>query len=370
MLLSRALAVALKELRHITRNFLTLFLVIVSPALLLFTLAYVFSFDIDHAKLAVLDLDKSRTSRDYITSLASGDSLSVMAFVDDYGALDHLLVAGTVDAAVVIPPGFGEAMQSQSLAQVQVIADGSNLNVARQTISKVTTASTIVAARMQPGTPEISPPFEIRSLAWYNATLKSLFSMVPGLLGVVLSLPALALSLSLTREKELSTLEGLLTTPMGGAEYLVGKTSAYLFMGIGSVLLCWLVAVAWFRVPFRGQMSLLIMLTIAYFMASMGFSLFISTWISSQQTAMFTVMMVFFVPSFFLTGLMHPIDREALGSVLVSSALPATHYVIIARGVFLKGARLETLAWPSLILVGMGLVALLVSIAIFKKKLD
>jgi ABC-2 type transport system permease protein len=370
MLHSRILAVALKELRHITRNLLTLFLVTVSPAFLLFTLAYVFSFDIDHANLAVMDLDKSQLARNYINRLTSGDSLSVVAFVDNYPTIERLLVAGTVDAALVIPPEFDQTIQSQSLAQVQLIVDGSNLNVAGQTISKVSAGTSAVAVKMlQPGSFEGSPPFALQGLAWYNATMKSLFSMVPGLLGVVLSLPALALSLSLTREKELGTLEGLLITPISGAEYLLGKLSAYLLMGTSSVLLSWLVAVAWFQVPFRGEMGLLILLTLAYFLASMGFSLFISTWISSQQTAMFTVMMVFFVPSFFLTGLMHPINREALGSVLVSSAFPATHYIVIARGLFLKGANLETLAWPGLILVGMGLIALLISIAAFKKNL-
>jgi len=369
MLVSRVLAVAIKEVRHIMRNLLTLFLVTVSPAFLLFTLAYVFSFDIDQARLAVIDLDKSQIARAYLTGLTSGGSLSITAFVDDYSALDKLLVAGGVDAALVIPPGFGEALQNQALAQVQVIVDGSNLNVARQTMSKISAASRTVVAGMQPGLPEVPLPFELRSLAWYNATLKSLFSMVPGLLGVVLSLPALALSLSLTREKELGTLEGLMATPIQGAEYLLGKMSAYLLMGSGSVLLSWLVAVAWFRVPFRGEMGILMLLTLTYLLASMGFSLFISTWISSQQTAMFTVMMVFFVPSFFLTGLMHPINREALGAVLVSSALPATHYIIIARGVFLKGANLATLAWPGLVLLGMGLIALFVSIGSFKKRL-
>lgn len=369
MLIRRTVAVARKELRHIVRNRLNLFLVVVSPAFLLFTLAYVFSFDVDHAALAVLDLDKSRVSRAYVTGLTSGDSLSVAAFAEDYAAIERLLVANAVEAALVIPPDFSERLQGDGAAQVQVIVDGSNPQVARQSIGKVSAASSAVVFSLRPIAGRPNPPFEVRSRVWYNDTLKSLISMVPGLLGVVLALPALVLSLSLTREKELGMLEGLLATPIRGIEYLLGKMSAYALMGIGSVLLSWLVAVAWFRVPFRGEMGTLILLTLAYFMASMGFSLFICTWISSQQTAMFTVMMVFFVPSFFLTGLIDPISSESFGAWLTSAALPGTHYITIARGLFLKGVPLSLLAGPSLILLGMGLIALLVSVGIFKKRL-
>jgi len=369
MSLRRTLAVALKELRHITRDARILFLVTVSPVFMLFTLAYVFSFDVDHADLAVMDLDRSSTSRDYVAGLTSGDALSVVAFANDYDAIDRLLVDGTVKAAIVIPPGFGEEVQTRRAADVQAVIDGSDPIAAGQAIRMISAASRAAAVEIQPLTPKFSPPFDVRSRVWYNATLKSLVSMVPGLLAVVMSLPALALSLALTREKEIGTFEGLIATPMQGVEYLVGKVAAYVLMGLSSVLLAWLVAVAWFRVPFRGDMLLLILLTVDYFLAGMGLSLVTSTWIASQQTAMFVVLMAFFVPSFFLAGLIDPVNRESLRSLLTSSALPATHFITIARGIFLKGVGLSYLLVPSLILLGMGLGALAVSLALFKKKL-
>ena len=193
--------------------------------------------------------------------------------------------------------------------------------------------------------------------------------MVPGLMGIVLSLPALALSLSLTREKELGTLEGLMATPIEGSAYLVGKTSAYVLTGLSGLILSWLVAVGWFKVPFRGDVALLIVLTVAYFLATMGISLLISSRISSQQTAMLLVMLIFFVPSFFLAGLIDPIDRSSRVAVLLSQSLPATHYIAISRGLFLKGVGMETLLQPSLMLLLMGVLALVVSTALFKKKL-
>lgn len=368
MSLRRTFAVTLKELRHITRDVRSLFLVTVSPAFMLFAFAYVFSFDVD-ADLALMDMDKSQSARDYVAGLTSGDTLAIVAIADGYEDIDRLLIDGTVDAALVIPHGFGRATQSGEPVQVQAVIDGVDTIAARQTISMIAAASQAVADEIRPVPRQLSPPFDLRSRAWYNAALKSLFSMVPGLLGVVLSLPALALSLGLTREKELGTLEGLFATPMVGLEYLLGKLSAYMLSGVVSVLLAWLVAVVWFQVPFRGNLPLLVLLTVDYFLASMGLSLIISNWVTSQQTATFIVLMAFFVPSFFLSGLVDPINRTSLPSVLTSSALPTTHFITISRAIFLKGVGLSYLMKPSLTLLGMGLVALGIGLGLFKKKL-
>jgi ABC-2 type transport system permease protein len=375
MILRRTWAVARKELRHIGRNRLTLFLVTLTPAMLLFMLAYVFSFNVDQADLAVMDLSFSPASRAYISSLTSSESLRLAKEAADYDTLEHLLVAGTVDAAVVVPPDFGRNAGGRGDATVQVIVDGANPIVAQQIMGMLERASAAAGARLQPAqgglaAPAITtPPFEVRSRAWYNDTLDSQVSMVPGLMGIVLSLPALALALSLTREKELGTLEGLMATPMEGVAYLTGKTAAYIATGMAGLLLSWLLAITWFKVPFRGDIGLLILLTIAYFGATMGVSLLISSRISSQQTAMLLVMLIFFVPSFFLAGLIDPIDQASRIAVAMSLPLPATHYIAITRGLFLKGVGLETLARPGLALAAMGLLALVVSTLAFKKRL-
>lgn len=375
MILRRTWAVARKELRHIGRNRITLFLVSITPALLLFMLAYVFSFNVDQADLAVMDLSASPASRAYLSSLTSSESLHLAEEAADYETLEHLLVAGTVDAAVVVPPDFGRNAGGRGDATVQVIVDGSNPIVARQIMGLLERASAMAGARLQPAQGGLAAPavpalpFEIRSRAWYNNTLDSQVSMVPGLMAIVLSLPALALSLSLTREKELGTLEGLMATPMEGVAYLTGKTVAYIATGMAGLLLSWLLAITWFKVPFRGDVALLLLLTVAYFGATMGVSLLISSRISSQQTAMLLVMLIFFVPSFFLAGLIDPVDQTSRVAVAMSLPLPATHYITITRGLFLKGVGLETLARPGLVLAAMGLLALAISTLAFKKRL-
>ncbi len=237
MLFRRTWAIAHKELRHIGRNRLTLFLVTLSPAMLLFLLAYVFALNVDQADLAVLDLSRSLAARDYVSRITASGSLRAVADAANYQEIDRLLVAGAVDAALVIPPDFDRQLASPTSAQVQLVVDGSNPIIANQIMGMVRRASGIASAGLRPALRQLAPAFEVRSRAWYNDSLSSQISMVPGLLAIVLSLPALALTLSLTREKELGTLEGLIATPLEGLAYLAGKMSTYIVTGLAGLLL-------------------------------------------------------------------------------------------------------------------------------------
>jgi ABC-2 type transport system permease protein len=215
-----------------------------------------------------------------------------------------------------------------------------------------------------------SGPVEVRSLAWYNAGLESMVSMVPGLLAIVLIMPALAFALALTREKETGTLESLVATPLSGLEYLTGKLLAYVMAGLLSAVLGLLVAVLWFKVPFRGNLGVYLLLAAVYFAACMGAAIVIANFVKSQQTAMYIVLLAFIVPSFFLAGLITPVGKDSLSMMLTSYALPSTHFVEISRVVFLKGLGLPYVARPALALAGMGLGAMVVGLGLFKKKVS
>ena len=208
----------------------------------------------------------------------------------------------------------------------------------------------------------------VRTQAWYNAGLESLVSMVPGLLAIVLIMPTMALTLALAREKETGTLEGLVATPLSGLEYLSGKLLAYVGAALVSTLLALLVAVLWFGVPFRGSVALYLLLAAVYLLACMGAAVVIANFVKRQQTAMFVVLLVFLVPSFFLAGLILPITTESVGGLLTAYSLPTTHFVEISRGVFLKGLGLADLLRPALILLGMGLGAVALGLLLFRKK--
>jgi ABC-2 type transport system permease protein len=369
MSLRRMVTITRKEMLHIVRDARNFFLVTVSPAFLLFLLAYVFSFDVGQLNLVILDLDRSRLSRQYLQSLTSDQELVVQYVVSRYEEIRPLLVEGKADAALVIPPGFGEAIQSGEPAPVQAIVDGADPFGGSEAIGSLQARSSIfVLSRDAQGNLQQGAPVEVRSRAWYNAGLESLLSMVPGLMSIVLIMPALALALGLTREKESGTLEGLMATPVSGLEYLVGKLLAYLSAGLISALLTLLVATLWFQVPFRGSLAAYLLLTAGYFSACMGAALVIASLAKSQQTAMFVVLIVFIVPSFFLAGLISPVSTSSPLARIVSYALPSTHFVEISRSVFLKGLGLDTLLRPALTLWGMGLGALLIGLRVFNKK--
>lgn len=369
MSLRRTAAIVRKEVLHIVREPRNLFLVTVSPAFLLLLLANIFSFDVREFNLAVLDLDLTPVSRDYWASLTSDPDLHLVYTVESYEEIEPLLVGGKIDAALIIPSGFGDTIHRGEVAQVQGIIDGSDPFAGSQAIGSLVARSGAFAVRTQFIDPaQVSEPVEVRSQAWYNAGVESLFSMVPGLLAIVLIMPTMALALALAREKETGTLEGLLATPVLGREYVVGKLLAYIATGLVSALLALLVAVVWFRVPFRGSLVLYLLLSADYFLACMGATVVIANFVKSQQTAMFIVLIIFIVPSFFLAGLISPVSTGSLGSMLTSYAMPSTHFVEINRVLFLKGLDLTYVLRPALALLGMGLGAVVVGLLSFRKK--
>jgi ribosome-dependent ATPase len=209
---------------------------------------------------------------------------------------------------------------------------------------------------------------ELRTVHWYNPGIRSLVGMVPGLSAIVLSMPALAYGLSLARERELGSFERLITTPIQGTEYLLGKSIAYVTLGLGSVILTWLVAILIFRVPFRGSFVLYMALTALYLAATIGLVTALSPVLRSQQVAFFVVLAFFFVPSFFTSGLITPVLSTGWDR-LSSDIFPATHYMSIARGIFVKGLGIGMLLRPTLILGGMCVGGLVIALLSFRKRL-
>ncbi len=368
MSIRRVLAIARKEFRHILRDPRTFFLVTVSPAFLLLTLSYIFAFDVEQINLALWDLDSSALSRQYVAALGADGDLQIRDQVHSYAELDRMLLAEEVDGVLVIPAGFENGLRSGRQVPVEAVLDGTDPIAASQAQAALAQRSSAFAARFQ-NRPPTAGGLDLHSTVWYNPTLKALVSMVPGLLAVVLCMPALALALALARERETGSFEGLIATPVRGIEYLGGKLLAYISSGLISVILAWLVATLYFGIPFRGSFILLLLLATDYLLASMGFSLLTANFVRSQQTAMFLVLMVFFVPSFFVAGLIYPVSHTSLVSQLVAYSLPTTHFITISRGIFLKGVGLRALWLSGSGLLVMGLGGLGFSLLMFKKRL-
>ena len=375
MSLRRLLVVTRKEFRHVTRDPRLFFLVTIAPAFLLLTLSYVFALDVERVDLAVLDLDQTALSRDLISRITADGDFVVVVRLRQMPDFDDLFSRGVADMILVVPPGFSSTALSGKPAELQCVVDGVDAIAASQSLGLLETRLTafvqsVAQSRMGLGAEPLVTAWtvEIRDRALYNRALQSLTSMVPGLMAVILSMPALALALGLTREKELGSFESLIVTPVRGLEYLIGKLIAYGLGGLVSALLALAVATLWFSVPFRGSLGDFVILTADYLIASMGISLVVVSFVRNQQTAMFLVLMIFFVPSFFLAGLLRPVAEEPI-SRAIAYALPSTHFITISRGVFLKGMGVAALREPALALLGTAVVSQIAGVAFFAKKL-
>jgi ABC-2 type transport system permease protein len=370
MSILRLLAVVRKELLHITRDVRLLFLVTVAPAFLLVTLSYVFALDVGRINVAVRDLDRTSLSRDFTASLNADDDFAVVSYVQREEEVEPLLVRGMADVVLIIPHGFTDAALGGRSAEMQCIVDGSDSIAAGQTIGLLQQrVSDFIVDLLGQRSVEMSVGLQVSDRAWYNETLKSLFSMVPGMLAVIMCMPALALTLALAREKETGSFEGLIATPVRGEEYLVGKLISYVLGGVVSLVLAWLVATQWFGVPFRGGFINFLLLAAVYLFASMGVSVLVANFVRNQQTAMFLILMVFFIPSFFIAGLISPVSDAPIARA-IAYALPTTHFIAISRGVFLKGLGVVALWRPASVLVGIGAATLAGSLMLLKKKIS
>jgi len=376
MNIRRAFSVMRKEAWHIIRDRRTFFLVTISPVFLLVTFAYALYLKIENVPLAVMDYDGSSLSRRYVNELTSGKDFDLRFYASDYGEIERLLLQGDVRAAVIIPAHFMDDALGLRGAQLQIIVDGTEPNTGNFALAHIGSFTEHFATRIlqqslgkMRTSPESLAPIDLRIRTWYNPSLKSVVGMVPALIALVLTVPALSVSLAITREKEQGTFEQLIATPLSRWELLVGKLTPYIASGLLDVVLCTLVGVFWFGVPFRGSFLLYLLLAADFFFASLSVGLLISTFVSSQQVAMIASALVFFFPGFFMSGLFFPISSMPAEMRFEAYALPTTHFVIISRSIFVKGLGLGSLWLYALALFSIGLVVLGLTTLFFRKRL-
>lgn len=376
MNLGRTLSIMRKETWHIVRDRRTFVLVTVSPVFLLLVFAYSMSVEIRNVAIAVLDYDQSALSRRYREGLASTGDIITTYWPQDYAELRSRLERRQAKAGLVIPVGFEDDLLAGREANVQLIVDGTDPNTANHTMTHIAGYTQGVARELlcealaQQGiTADQLSSIDLRMRTWYNPTLKPIIGWVPGLIAIVLGMPAVAATLALTAEKEKGTLEALITTPVRRSELLVGKLIPYVLSGLVSAALCALVGVYWLGAPFRGNPLLYLLFSADFFLAALSISLVISVFVPSQQAAMACSLLIFLFPGFFMSGLFYPIASMPPEMKMEAYMLPTTLYLTITRGLFLKGLGMPSL-WPfALGLFAMGALITGVAILTFKKRL-
>jgi len=370
----RLWAMTRKEIHHILRDRITFFLVLFSPALMLVIMAYSLAVDIQNVPVAVLDQDRSALSRSFIQQITAGQDLDLCFYASSMDEIEDLLMRGSIKAAIMISPSFSSDLISMRGIPIQIIIDGtepSSGGFAADHIGLRTEEfiNTVLASRIQALDIDNIQPVDLRVRTWYNPSMKSEVSIIPGLVSMVMGFPALSVAMTLAREREHGTMEQLMATPISRPDLLVGKMIPYTLVGMVNVFLLTLLAMVFFNVPFNGNFPLFFALSVIFLFAIMAMGILIGVFVSTQSAAVGLSFLVIFFPGFFLTGIFFPTVAMPELVRLESLFLPGTQYAIITRGAFLTGVGLEVL-WPyAVMLVFLWGIFTVFAALFFKKRL-
>ncbi|MFA4903107.1 MAG: ABC transporter permease [Desulfobaccales bacterium] len=364
--------IIIKEFIQVLRDKKLRFFLIVPPLVQLLTYGYVVNFDIKKVAVAVFDESRTMESRQLIDRFTSTDWFYVKYFVNSKNEILRRIDAGDITMALWIQWDFATRMRQGKSGKIQVIVDATDSNAAL-IVNRY--AGTVIATYNQEQLEQrfnsrghdwvgrFSLPLEVEPRAWFNENLISRFSMVPGVIAMVVLLISLMLTaLSVVREKEIGTLEQILVTPIRPIELMLGKTIPFVIISMLEVVMVTIVGVLWFEVPFRGSIIVLLLGTLAFLFNSVGVGLLISTISSTQQQAMMAGNL-YLTPAILLSGLVFPIANMPVFFQLLTKLNPLMYFIVVTQGVFLKGAGLALL-WPemlSMTVLGLGMLALAVA---------
>src|SRR5579872_7601497 len=354
------------------------------PLLQLVLFGFAVNLDVDHARIAWMDMDRTPESRDLRYRFEGSGRFDVVAEPRNEEEVRQLLDHAKVEAVVRVLPEFARNLMRSGGAQVQVLTDGTNSNTAslvgsyaseviarysndalthRQN-AQVLTRSPKAAANMN------MPQVEARTRVWFNPDLHSRNYFVPGVVANILMLVTLMLTaLAIVREKEIGTMEQLMVTPVRPIELMVGKMIPFALMGLIDLVLVTVAAIVVFHIPFRGSALLLLVCSILFLMTSLGAGLFLSTISQTQQQAMMSSFF-FSMPAFMLSGFTFPIRNMPPAIQAIAYINPVYYYMEIVRGIFLKGAGLTALWTQMTFLAIFGMAVLGLSAWRFRKRLD
>jgi drug efflux transport system permease protein len=361
-----------KEMIELRRDPRLLFIVIVAPILQLFLLAYAATTDVREVPVLIVDADRSSASRDVVARFAASPSFAIAGVVSSPHEINAYLDDGRAWLAVTIPRGFGDGLHSASPQTIQIIADGSDANSAGVAVGYASNLLAQYGVRLmaRQGAAGTGPLIDPRIRVWFNPQLESRHFMIPGVIALLLLVVTTNLSsMGIVREKEIGTLEQLNVTPLTRSELILGKLLPYALIGMVEVGLVVSVAVFWFEIPMRGSVPLLLAMSAVYLLTTLGLGLFVSTISATQQQAMMTATFFFLIPMVFLSGFVFPIENMPVAIQWLTYVIPLRYFLVIVRGIFLKGVGLETF-WPeALALTAWGVTILALAIVRSSKRL-
>jgi len=360
----------IKEFISYFREKRTVFFLLATPLIQIIIFGYVATMDVNNVSTAIYDLDQSSESRELIRRLVSSGYFTIKRLPASPTEIQELIDKGDVLCALQINRGFGKDLQRGIPTEIQVIVDGTDSNTALIATSYIHTIIGKYSKDMMETSINATVwRLDLRNRVWYNPDLKSRNYMVPGVIAVIVMLTCLLLtSMSIVREREAGTMEQLMVTPIRPFELILGKTIPAAMIGYFDMALVTIFGVFWFSVPINGAVILLVLCTGTYLLSVLGFGLLISTISKTQQQAM-TATFFFFQPVILLSGFATPIETMPSVFQYMTYLSPLRYFLIIVRGIFLKGTGIDVL-WPQILaLLVLGTTILIASVFRFKKRL-
>ncbi|MBZ0269587.1 ABC transporter permease [bacterium] len=335
--MKRILAVARKEVLHILRDPRSLGVAVFMPLGMLLIYGFAIDMELKELPIAVLDEDHSLESRELLRRVTSSGFIVEAARLDGRGEIEAGFRRNRYRAALVVPRGYAEALAGPDPAQLQVLIDGADGSTAATVDNYLRAMISLVSA--QTGTGDAArPPVDVRTRIQFNPELESAHFIVPGLVAVVLMMIcALLTSIAITREKETGTLEQILTTPVTPGEVVIGKLLPY--VGVGSLDAALVLGVGRFvfGVPMAGSWWVLSAYSLLFVLIALALGLLLSSLAETQRVAMFAALMATFLPTMLLSGFIFAHASMALPLRVLGTIIPATHYLVVVRGIMLKG---------------------------------
>jgi ABC-2 type transport system permease protein len=368
---TRLWAVARKETLQLRRDPRSLALAFLLPLLLLVLFGYAISWDIGNIATAVLDQDRGARSREVLDAFRASGYFTFVGDLERPGEIPPLLARGGAQLVLVFPPDFAARLDAGREAPLQAVVDGSDANTALIVLQYTRGIALTYSGRLRLEGRTVRPPLTTASRVWYNEELSSRTMIVPGLVAVIMMIIAAMLtSLTISREWERGTMEQLAATPVSRLEVVGGKLLPYLAIGLFDVVASTLLGVWLFDVPFRGSPALLMALSFFFLLGALGLGMFISAVARSQLLATQIAMLATFLPAFLLSGFMFAISVMPAPLRAITYLIPARYFLVVTRGIFLKGVGVEVLRVQGLLMVAFAAIGLTLAVKVFRKELE
>jgi len=359
-----------KEFYHIFRDKRSLFILFGMPIAQIMLFGFAITNEINNVDIAIFDKSKDATTEEIINKITASKYFSNKQLIQNENEIESVFKKGKVKAVLVFEKDFSKELVKENKATIQIITDATDPNTAN-TISNYT--NSILKKYQQEVNKDIKIAYQIipETRMVYNPELKSVFMFVPGVMTIILMLvSAMMTSISITREKELGTMEILLVSPIKPFQVIIGKVFPYIFLSIINAIVIILLSIFVFKMPVQGSFFLLGLESVLFIVNALSLGILISTISETQQTAMMISLMGLMLPVILLSGFIFPISSMPYPLQLISNVIPAKWFIIILKGIMLKGVGISFIWKETLILVGMTIFFMGLSIKKYKIRLE